>query len=94
MSSSPDYSSLYNRKKYSLDFKLMLIEEAKQSSNQKVGMRYGIAEKNVRGWRKNEEKIRQALAQGGTKYRLAGQLFVMPTKMAVINLSTFLDCIV
>ena len=35
----------------------------------------GRLEKNVRGWRKNEEKIRQALAQGGKGYRLKGQSY-------------------
>ena len=69
----------------------MVAEEAKVTSNHKAAAQYGIAERNVRDWRKNEEKIRQALAQGGTKYRLAGQLFVKPTEMVVINLSTFLD---
>ena len=67
----------------------MVAEEAKVTSNHKAAAQYGIAERNVRDWRKNEEKIRQALAQGGTKYRLAGQLFVKPTKMVAINLSTF-----
>ena len=72
----------------------MVAEEAKVTSNHKAAAQYGIAERNVRDWRKNEEKIRQALAQGGTKYRLAGQLFVKPTKMVAINLSTFLHNIV
>ena len=53
----------------------MVAEEAKVTSNHKAAAQYGIAERNVRDWRKNEEKIRQALAQGGKGYRLKGQSY-------------------
>jgi len=62
------------KRKYTLEFKLMLVEEAKNGNNRSVAQKYDLPEKCVRYWRKNEQKITEALAQAGNKeiYQLPG----------------------
>ena len=57
---------------YPLEYKLMIIEEAKTTNNRNVARNHGIDESSIRKWRKDELKIREALAQGKVRYRLEG----------------------
>ena len=44
--------------KYSLEFKLQIVEEAKEvNNNAQVARKHGISEASVRCWRKNEAKL-------------------------------------
>ena len=48
-----------------LDYKLQIIEEAKISgSNRGTARKHGLSESQIRNWRKNENKIRDALLTG------------------------------
>ena len=59
------------KSKFSLDFKLKGIEEAKRTSNIEFGRKYGIDRTVINRWRQNEEKLRQAMAEGG-RFRVKG----------------------
>ena len=62
------------KSKYSIDFKLRLIEEAKKTSSREVGRVYGIDATVVAKWRKNEEKLIQSVAQGAQFHIKGGGL--------------------
>ena len=51
---------IVKRRAFTLEFKLKIIEEAKNSSNQVVGQMYDIGERIIRQWRTNEAKFLQA----------------------------------
>ena len=70
-SSQGDSVKIKNRS-YPLEYKLMIIEEAKTTNNRNVARNHGIDESSIRKWRKDELKIREALAQGKVRYRLEG----------------------
>ena len=59
------------RTKFTIDFKLERIEEAKRTSNGAVGRTYGIEPSVISRWRQIEAKLRRSLAEG-SKYRLIG----------------------
>ena len=48
---------------YSMDYKLQIIEKAKETNNRSVARSEDLNESLVRQWRKNEQKIRQAITQ-------------------------------
>ena len=60
------------RRNYPLEFKLMIVEEAKSSNNSIVARTHGINKKCVRFWRRDELKIRAALESGQVRFRLEG----------------------
>ena len=62
-------SKKYNS--YPLEYKIMIIEEAKRSNNSLVSRTHGIDKKSIRHWRRDELKIRAAL-ESGRNFRLAG----------------------
>ena len=45
-----------NKRAFSLDFKLQVVEEAKKSNNRHTAREHEIDESLVRSWRKNEAK--------------------------------------
>ena len=57
---------------YPLEYKLMIVEEAKRSNNSVVARTHGIDKKRIRDWRKDELKIRDALESGQVRFRLEG----------------------
>ena len=59
------------KSKFSLNFKLKGIEEAKRTSNSEFGRKYGIDPTVINRWRQNEGKLRQAMAEGG-RFRVKG----------------------
>ena len=59
------------RKKFTFDFKLERIEEAKRTSYAEVGRSYGIEPSIISRWTKIEDKLRQAVGKG-SKFRLTG----------------------
>ena len=48
-----------NKRAFSLDFKLQVVEEAKKSNNRHTAREHEIDESLVRSWRKNEAKMRE-----------------------------------
>ena len=67
--------NLYPGKKraYPLEFKLMIVEEAKiNSSTSEIARKHGIARSCIREWKRDELKIRAALENGQIRYRLEG----------------------
>lgn len=53
------------RTAYPLDYKLRILEEAKQCDNNRLtAKKHGLNEAHVRNWRKNEAEIRAALTTG------------------------------
>ena len=61
------------RQNYPLEFKLMIVEEAKRSNNSIVARTHGIKRTCISDWRRDELKIRAALASGQvTRFRLGG----------------------
>ena len=61
------------RTAYPLDYKLRILEEAKQCDNNRLtAKKHGLNEAHVRNWRKNEAEIRAALT--------TGQMFRKPGK--------------
>ena len=62
-------SKKYNS--YPLEYKIMIIEEAKRSNNSLVSRTHGIDKKSIRDWRRDELKSRAAL-ESGRNFRLAG----------------------
>jgi len=61
------------RKNYPLEFKLMIIEEAKRIGNNSIIARiHGIERTCIRDWRRDELKIRAALESGQVRFRLEG----------------------
>ena len=68
-----DLKIVKQRKAFSLQFKLRLVEEAKRTNNRIVGKIHGIDESVVRKWRKDEEKIIEAsLSVSGDRFRMDG----------------------
>ena len=59
------------KSKFSLNFKLKGIEEAKRTSNSEFGCKYGIDPTTINRWRQNEGNLRQAMAEGG-RFRVKG----------------------
>ena len=60
------------RRNYPLEFKLMIVEEAKRSNNSTVARSHGIERTCIRDWRRDEFKIRAALESGQVRFRLEG----------------------
>ena len=60
------------RKFFPMGFKLMVIEENRNSTSRQVGRKYQICESIVRLWRKNEDKIRAAVESDTNLKRLKG----------------------
>ena len=50
------------RKSYNLDFKLKVIEQAKKSTNRETARYFNLDEKQVREWRKNEDKMKDIVS--------------------------------
>ena len=71
-----DYEEISPKKKprrhYSLDFKLQVISEAKNTYNRTVATKYNITEKMVRDWRSNELKMKNEISSPSKHYRLSG----------------------
>ena len=64
---------LKKRQNYPLEFKLMIVEEAKTSNISVVAQRHGIGRACIQDWKRNEYKIRAALESGQvTRFRLGG----------------------
>ena len=63
---------LKKRQNYPLEFKLMIVEEAKSSNSSIVAQRHGIGRTCVRDWKRDEYKIRAALESGQVRFRLEG----------------------
>ena len=63
---------LKKRQNYPLEFKLMIVEEAKTSNISVVAQRHGIGRACIQDWKRNEYKIRAALASGQVRFRLEG----------------------
>ena len=62
-----------NHRAYPLEFKLMIVEEAKtNSSTSEIARKHGIARSCIREWKRDELKIRAALENGQIRYRLEG----------------------
>ena len=61
-----------NRNAFPLDFKLRVLEEAKQcNNNRRTALKHGLDESVVRLWRKDEAEIRAALTTG-RMFRVGG----------------------
>jgi hypothetical protein len=45
---------------YNANFKLMVIKHAEETNNCTVARKFGVAEPNVRGWRKQKELLKGA----------------------------------
>ena len=58
-----DPAKKIKRCSYSMDYKLQIIEKAKETNNRSVARSEDLNESLVRQWRKNEQKIRQAVSQ-------------------------------
>ena len=56
---------------YPLEYKLMIVEEAKRRNISMVARTHGMDKKSIRHWRRDELKIRAAL-ESGRNFRLAG----------------------
>ena len=56
----PLLNSKKNKRAFSLDYKLLVLEEAKLSNNRQIARNHGIDESVIRRWRKDEMKIREA----------------------------------
>ena len=69
---SYDFALKQQRQNYPLEFKLMIVEEAKRSNNSIVARTHGINKKCIRFWRRDELKIRAALESGQVRFRLEG----------------------
>ena len=69
---SYDFVLKQQRQNYPLEFKLMIVEEAKRSNNSIVARIHGINKKCIRHWRRDELKIRAALESGHVRFRLEG----------------------
>ena len=69
---SSDLIGKQRHRRYPLEFKLMIVEEAKRSSNGTVSRIHGIDTKCIRDWRRDEYKIRAALETGQVRFRLEG----------------------
>ena len=69
---SSDLIGKQRHRRYPLEFKLMIVEEAKRSSNGTVSRIHGIDTKCIRDWRRAEWKIRAALESGQVRFRLEG----------------------
>ena len=69
---SSDLIVKQRHRRYPLEFKLMIVEEAKRSSNGAVSRIHGIDTKCIRDWRRAEWKIRAALESGQVRFRLEG----------------------
>ena len=60
------------RRKIPIEFKLKLVNEAKETNCRTVGRNHNIDESIIRRWRDNEEKLIECLATGKTRYRSPG----------------------
>ena len=69
---SSDLNVKHRHRRYPLEFKLMIVEEAKRSSNGAVSRIHNIDTKCIREWRRAELKIRAALESGQVRFRLEG----------------------
>ena len=57
------------RRHYTIEFKLQIVSEAKQSYNRTVAAKYNISEKIIRDWRTNEDKLKNE--QSSKNYRIS-----------------------
>ena len=57
---------------YPLEYKLLIVEEAKRSSNSDAARMHSVCKRLVQIWRKQESKLRDALSSGKTRFRLEG----------------------
>ena len=48
------------RRNHDVNFKLEAIKDAKKSNNVQAASKFGVSEENVRFWRKNEDKFKNA----------------------------------
>ena len=61
-------------KSVSINKKLEILEEAKVAKNdQAIARKYGIAPVTLRGWRKQENKLREAKADNKGKLKRTGK---------------------
>jgi len=61
------------RVKRTCEYKLQAVSQAKMTSNHAAARALGLEESTVRHWRRNEEKLKEQMRQGGGKrFRLAG----------------------
>ena len=60
------------RRSFPLEYKLMIVEEAKRTNNRAAARMHNLHEKSIRNWRSEEYKLREALEQGKVRFRLEG----------------------
>ena len=71
--STPDASKKGgSRRSFPLEYKLMIVEEAKKTNNRAAARVHGLNEASIRQWRAEEFKLREALEQGKVRFRLEG----------------------
>lgn len=76
---SSDQKAKKPRRTFTLDFKLKIVEEAKKTNNRKVGRIYNIDESTIRGWVKQEDRLRQSrVVIGSKKFQEGKQLTRLP----------------
>lgn len=51
------------RRSYDVNFKMMVINEAESSNNCKAAVKYGVTECNVRRWRAQKDRLKNAHSQ-------------------------------
>ena len=71
-SSSSDGNKKCSRRSFPLEYKLMIVEEAKTTNNRAAARVHGLNEASIRQWRAEEFKLREALEQGKVRFRLEG----------------------
>ena len=58
------------RRSFPLEYKLMIVEEAKKTNNRYTSRNHFIDESVIRKWRKDETKMRESLDQGKVRFRM------------------------
>ena len=77
------------RRSFPLEYKLMIVEEAKKTNNRYTSRNHFIDESVIRKWRKDETKMRESLDQGKVRFRMeaAGRGTTGSSKMSESNIS-------
>ena len=62
------------RQSFPLEYKLMIVEEAKKTNNRYTSRNHFIDESVIRKWRKDETKMRESLDQGKVRFRTSSKM--------------------
>ena len=65
---SSDGKKSGSRRSFPLEYKLMIVEEAKRTNNSAAARVHNLNESVIRQWRKDETKIRESLDQGKDRH--------------------------